>query len=57
MGHGINHILTSSSSLALGGPGKNIQTVGEEIGTLEMHCPRKEMISKNLYAHNTEQIF
>jgi hypothetical protein len=38
MRNGINHTLTSSSSFALGGPGKNIQTVGVEIGILEMHC-------------------
>jgi len=57
MRYGKNHTLTSSSSFVLGGPGKNIQTVGEEIGILEMHSARREIISKNLYAHNTEQIF
>ena len=41
MRNGINYTLTSSSFFVLGGPGKNIQTVGVEIGILEMHCTRR----------------
>jgi hypothetical protein len=57
MRYGINHTLTSSSLFVLDGPGRNMQAVGEEIGIFEMHCTWREIISKNLYVHNTEQIF
>ena len=57
MRYGMNYTLTSSSSFVLGGPGKNIQAVGDEIGIREIHWARREIISKNLYAHNTEQSF
>ncbi len=56
MSYGMNHTLTSRS-FVLDGPGKNIHAVGEEIGIRVIHCARREMISKNLYAHDTEQSF
>ena len=49
--------LTWRLSFVLGGPGRNIHTMGVEVGTREMQRARREMISKNLYAHNTEQSF
>jgi hypothetical protein len=45
MRYGIDHTLTSSSSFVLGGPSKNMQAVGEEIETPEMHCTQREIIS------------
>ena len=38
MMYGMRHILTSRLSFVLGGPGKNIHTVGEDIVIDEIDC-------------------
>lgn len=55
--YSLYYMLTSRSCFTLRGPGRNRDAVGVEVGARGMHWARRAMISKNRYAHNTEQSF